>query len=93
MFRVFLGPVLSFGDPVLDVPDGERYFDGGTSWVGEGGVTFAPFTFKSGTGKLAFYAELAWQFYYPESGQSDNWMADFSAAMRFSTGIRYIFGE
>lgn len=93
MFRVFLGPVLSFGDPVLDVPKGERYFDGGTSWVGEGGVTFAPFTFKTGTGKLAFYAELAWQFYYPKRGQGSDWMANISAASRISTGIRYIFGK
>ncbi len=93
MFRVFLGPVLSIGEPVLDVPEGKRYFDGGSSWTGEGGITFTPFTFNAVSGKLAVYGELAWQFYYPKPGQTDNWMANLSAATRISTGIRYIFGN
>ncbi len=93
MFRAFLGPVLSIGNPVLDVPEGKRSFDGGTSWAGEAGITFAPFTFNANGGKFAVYGELAWQFYYPESGQSDNSMADLSAAMRLSTGIRFVFGK
>jgi probable lipoprotein NlpC len=91
MFRVFLGPVLSFGDTVLDVPEGKRYFDGGSSWIGEGGISFTPFTFNTKTGKLALYGELAWQFYHPKSNQNDNWIADLSAATRISTGVRYAF--
>jgi hypothetical protein len=93
MFRFFLGPVLSFGDPVLDVPEGERFFDGGTSWLGEAGITFSPFAFNTATGKLAIYGELSWQFYYPKPDQNSNWMANLSAASRISTGIRYIFGK
>jgi probable lipoprotein NlpC len=94
MFRAFAGPVLSVGNPMLSVPEGERYFDGGTSWLGEAGITFTPFLFNSiSGGEFAFYAELAWQFYFPESGQIDNWMADLSAASRISTGFRYIFAN
>jgi hypothetical protein len=77
----------------LDIPQGDRSFNGGNSFIGEGGITFAPFSFKAKTGKLAIYAELAWQFYYPKSGQKDNWMADLSAATRISTGVRYIFSK
>ncbi len=92
-FRAFLGPVLSTGNPVMAVPEGKLYLDGGTSWAGEAGITWAPFAFKTSTGKLAVYGELAWQFYYPESGQDSDWMANLSAATRISTGIRYTFGK
>jgi probable lipoprotein NlpC len=91
MLRAFLGPALSFGDSILNVPEGLRYFDGGTSWIGEAGITFAPFTFHLNGGKFAFYGEFAWQFYYPQENQIANELADFSAATRISTGFRYIF--
>jgi probable lipoprotein NlpC len=93
MLRFFIGPALSFGDSILDVPEGKRHFDGGTSWIGEAGITFAPFTFNLKGGKFAFYGEFAWQFYYPKEGQKSNDLADFSAATRISTGIRYTFGK
>jgi probable lipoprotein NlpC len=93
MFRAFVGPALSFGNPVLSVPEGKRFFNGGTSWIGEAGITFAPVTFNAGAGKFALYGELAWQFYHPKSDQQDNWMADISAATRVSAGVRYMVGE
>jgi probable lipoprotein NlpC len=91
LVKAFLGPVLSFGNPVLDVPEGERYFDGGSSWIGEAGITFTPFVFNVTSGQFAIHGEIAWQFYHPQTGQADNWIADLSAATRISTGIQYIF--
>ena len=88
-FKVFFGPAISVGDPSLDTPAGVRFFNGGSSWAGEAGLTISPLNIKAGEGKISLFAELAWQFYYPAPGQSSDWMANLSAASRISTGFRY----
>jgi len=85
---IFAGPVFSFGDPSLSTDDGERLYQGGTSWLGAAGITIAPFSFKSPAGDFAPYMEAAWQYYYSDS-DSKNVNADFSAGFRFSTGLRW----
>ncbi|MDR1574389.1 MAG: C40 family peptidase [Treponema sp.] len=87
-FRVFAGPVISFGDAELRTSDGVRRYTGGTSFLGTIGITVAPFTFKVGGGELAPYGELAWQSYIND-GSKPNIVADFAAGIRFSTGIRF----
>ena len=87
-FRVFAGPVISFGDAELRTSDGLRRYSGGTSFLGTIGVTAAPFIFKVGGGELAPYGELAWQSYISDSSKPDI-VADFAAGIRFSTGIRF----
>jgi probable lipoprotein NlpC len=87
-FRVFLGPAVSIGDAALETPDERRVYSGGTSLLGAIGVTAAPFLFKVAGGELAPYAELAWQSYISDNPDA-NLNADISAALRFSTGIRY----
>jgi probable lipoprotein NlpC len=87
-FRVFAGPVISFGDAELRTSDGVRRYSGGTSLLGAIGITVAPFTFKVGGGELAPYGELAWQSYLND-GSKPNLVADFAAGIRFSTGIRF----
>ncbi|MDR0585372.1 MAG: C40 family peptidase [Treponema sp.] len=87
-FRVFAGPVLSFGDAELRTSDGLRRYSGGTNFLGTIGITAAPFTFKVGGGELAPYGELAWQSYVSDSSKP-NFIADFAAGIRFSTGIRF----
>ncbi|MDR1319784.1 MAG: hypothetical protein LBJ90_09170, partial [Treponema sp.] len=87
-FRVFLGPVFSFGNAVLKTADGNRYYSGGTAWIGAIGINAAPFSFKIAKGELAPYAELAWQSYFSDNDEV-NLNADFAAGLRFSTGLRY----
>jgi hypothetical protein len=90
-FRIFIGPAFSFGDAALKTGGGKRRYTGGTSWIGAAGIFGAPFSWEVGPGDLAVYGELAWQSYIRESGQGRDWMADFGAALRFSTGLRYTF--
>jgi len=87
-YRIFLGPVVSIGDPYISVNGGERNYTGGTSWLGAVGFTAAPFIFKSAFGEIAPYFETAWQ-YYVRDHESRNLNADISAGLRFSTGIRW----
>jgi probable lipoprotein NlpC len=84
-FRIFGGPSLSMGDPVLQKGDTKRHYTGGNGTVG---ITVAPFLFKTGRGTLAPYGELAWQSYFSD-GEGRDWNADFSAGLRLSTGIRF----
>jgi probable lipoprotein NlpC len=87
-YRVFAGPVISFGSPSISTGDGERAYSGGTSWLGAVGFTAAPFIFKSAFGEIAPYFETAWQYYISDA-ESRNYNADFSAGLRFSTGVRW----
>jgi probable lipoprotein NlpC len=87
--RVFLGPALTLGDPVMaDSGEGRRY-TGGNSWLGTAGITVAPFAVKAGNGILSPYAELAWRSFSRDPAFNAEPKADVGAALKFSTGIRY----
>jgi len=89
-FRIFGGPVISFGDDEWNI--GERHYSNGTTWFGAAGITIAPFDIKISNGKLAPYIELAWQSYIPTDGISEkDLFTDIGAGCRFSTGLRYIW--
>ena len=87
--KIFAGPVLSIGDASLSVGGNERYYSGGTSWFGTAGVNFLPFVFKTPTGDIAPYFELAWLSYRSDNDDV-NIGADLSASFRFSTGFRWM---
>jgi hypothetical protein len=87
-FRIFAGPALSFGDPVLKTSGSERYYSSGPAWFGAAGIIAAPFIFKIFRGELAPYVEFAWQSYFSNNGDV-NLNADFAAGLRLSTGLRY----
>ncbi|MDR2965031.1 MAG: C40 family peptidase [Treponema sp.] len=87
-FRIFAGPVISFGNAVITTEDGARNYSGGTSWFGTAGITAAPFIIKTVVGDFCIYAEAAWQSYFSDNN-SYSLNADFSAAVRLSTGIRW----
>jgi len=84
--RVFLGPVLSFGDASPGVNGDERRY---ANWLNVIGFTAAPFVITSPKGDFAPYLELAWQSYILNSKKFDL-ASDFSAGFRFSTGIRWL---
>ena len=86
---IFAGPVFSFGDASLSTDEGERYYAGGTSWIGAAGLTIAPFKLNTDAGEFAPYLETAWQYYLSEDSNK-NTNADFLAGFRFSTGIRWM---
>ena len=87
-FMIFAGPVLSFGEASISTDEGERYYSGGTSWFGAAGITAAPFSLNTAAGSFAPYFEAAWQYYFSEN-ENINIAADFSAGLRFSTGVRW----
>jgi hypothetical protein len=87
IFQVFAGPALTLGDPVLKTRDGDRPYT--NSWLGELGLQIASPPIKVSRGALAFFGELCWQPYFGENGLEQNLGADFSANLRFSTGLRY----
>jgi hypothetical protein len=91
-FRIFAGPAFSFGDAELQTKEGGRQYTGGTTIIGAVGITFAPFSINAGRGRLSIYGEAAWQSYFPESGTARDPSADFGAAFRLSTGLRYMRG-
>jgi len=84
--RIFAGPVLGFGDAVLDASNESRPY-GGTSWLGVAGLTLSPFAVKIARTDLAPYAEIAWQSYLNNSSDR-NIAADLASGFRFSTGLR-----
>jgi probable lipoprotein NlpC len=86
--RIFAGPALSFGNASLSTSGENRYYTGGTSWLGAAGITVAPVAFKVTSGEIAPYGELAWQSYMSK-GANKNFGYDFAAGLRLSTGIRY----
>ncbi|MDR2629918.1 MAG: C40 family peptidase [Spirochaetaceae bacterium] len=88
--RLFAGPAFAIGSPVLNTGDESRPYTGGNSWLGEIGITMAPFSFKLPRGALSFYGEIAWQSYVKDPGLEDNWKADVGTALRVSTGLQYI---
>jgi probable lipoprotein NlpC len=87
--RIFAGPALTLGDPANRAGGGTRRYSGGTSWLGEAGLSIAPFRIKLFRGTLAPYGEIAWQSYRREAALEDDWRADAGAAWRVSTGLRY----
>ncbi|MCL2721081.1 MAG: C40 family peptidase [Treponema sp.] len=87
-YRIFAGPVLSFGDASLSVNGEKREYTGGTSWLGIVGVSYEPFTFRIKGNSFSPYIEAAWQSYYPV--ESDFiFAADFSASFRVSAGLKW----
>jgi probable lipoprotein NlpC len=87
IFQVFAGPALAIGDPILKTGNGERSYS--TIWLGELGLQAAFPPIKISKGALSFFGELCWQPYFLETGGDENPEADFSANIRFSTGLRY----
>jgi probable lipoprotein NlpC len=86
--QVFAGPALTLGDPVLKTGGGDRSYTAG--WLGELGLQVAFPPIKVSNGALSFFGELCWQPYFLQTGgDGENLGADFSANMRFSTGLRY----
>jgi probable lipoprotein NlpC len=88
--RIFAGPAFTIGAPVLNTDYGNRHYTGGNSWLGEIGVTAAPVSFELPGGALSVYGEIAWQSYVKDPAMENNWKADVGAALRVSTGLRYI---
>ncbi|MDR2403879.1 MAG: C40 family peptidase [Spirochaetaceae bacterium] len=92
IFRIFAGPAFTLGNPVLKTSDGGRRYIGGNTWLGEVGITVAPFSFKVGGGALSPYGEIAWRSFVRGENQDFDWKADVGAGIRISTGIRYTWG-
>jgi probable lipoprotein NlpC len=91
-FRIFAGPALTIGEPVLRTAEGSRQYSGGTAWIGTAGITLAPFSFRIGKGQLSIYGELAWQSYFKVPALEADFPSDLNAGLRLSTGLRYAWG-
>jgi hypothetical protein len=92
IFRIYLGPAFTLGEPVLDIPGAPRRYIRGNSWLGEVGITAAPFSFSLGPGTMSFFGEFAWRSFVKDTGLDFDWKADLGAGTRISTGLRYTWG-
>jgi probable lipoprotein NlpC len=90
IFQLFGGAAFTFGDPRLDLSDGERDYSGGRTWSWEVGLAAAIPPVRIARGALSFYGELAWQTYQSEDGKF-NFRPDVTANFRVSTGLRYLW--
>jgi probable lipoprotein NlpC len=89
--RIFAGPAVTLGDPVIRTPDGDRRYIDKFPWIGIAGLTLTPLVFRTAKGKLALYGEAAWRTYFRESGLGSNSALDTGAALHISTGLRYVW--
>jgi probable lipoprotein NlpC len=89
LIRVFFGPALTLGAPLMPDSGEGRQYTGGNSWLGIVGITVAPFSVKAGNGILSPYGELVWQSFFRDPAFSADTTADVKAALKFSTGLRY----
>jgi probable lipoprotein NlpC len=92
IIRVFAGPALTLGDPVLPTAGGDRRYTGGSAWFGTFGVMTAPFSVSLGRGALSLYGEIAWESFRREPSLEEHGDADLGAALRVSLGLRYTWG-
>ena len=90
-FQVFGGPAYTFGDPSLSLGNRDRHYSGGNSWLWEVGASAALSPVNVGRGAISLYAELALQPYSRGNGESFDFRHDFTANLRASTGIRYLW--
>ncbi|MDR2517763.1 MAG: C40 family peptidase [Spirochaetaceae bacterium] len=86
--RVFAGPVITLGDPVLTV-DGETCPYRSPRWLGAAGVSASLPPVKAGRGALSLFGEACWQFYTPEGDQTRNPKNDMAANLRLSLGLSF----
>jgi probable lipoprotein NlpC len=89
--RVFVGPAYTFGEPVLSLENQERRYSGGGTWHWGAGISGAFPPIRIGSGAASLYGELAWQPYYSEAGKGFHLASDFTANLRASTGLRYLW--
>jgi probable lipoprotein NlpC len=92
IFRIFAGPAFTLGNPILKTDVGGRQYTGGNAWLGEVGITVAPFSFNLGRGSLTPYGEIAWRSFVRGENQEFDWKADLGVGTRISTGVRYTWG-
>ena len=90
-FQVFAGLAYTFGEPSLSLVDGERYYSGGEAFLWSLGLSAAFPPIRIGNGALSIYGELAWQPYFWEEDENFSWKPDFTANIRASTGLRYLW--
>lgn len=86
-WRLFAGPALVFGDPVLEDGAKRDYAPAG-GWLATGGVCWTPATFNVRGVLVSPYLDIAWQRYEPEASEKDDFGADATANFRASVGVR-----
>jgi hypothetical protein len=89
IIQAFAGHALTIGDPVLKTGNGDRAYTAG--WLGELGLQIALPPIRISGGALSVFGELCWQPYFLKASGDENREADFSANLRFSTGLRYFW--
>jgi len=88
IFRIFAGPVLSFGNASFVFKGDRMFYSGGSSWLGSVGITLTPFIFNISNNEFTPYIEAAWQLYINNKPKT-HMAADALACTRFSTGFRW----
>ncbi|MFA6504983.1 MAG: NlpC/P60 family protein [Treponemataceae bacterium] len=90
--RFFVGPALVLGNPELKWNGGSRSYAASGGLLASGGVTWMPFSFRSGAARVSVYGEAVWQRYEPAADEAEDFGADVAANFRASVGVRVRWG-
>ncbi|HUW39882.1 MAG TPA: C40 family peptidase [Rectinemataceae bacterium] len=91
-FRVFMGPALTLGDPVLDVDGVSRHYVAGGGFAATMGAVWTPISFRAAGEEWGVYAEFVLEGYGARADEPRNSYADMAAGMRAGVGIRLRLG-
>ncbi|MDA8425763.1 MAG: C40 family peptidase [Treponema sp.] len=91
-FRVFMGPALTLGDPVLNVDGVSRYYVAGGGFAATMGAVWTPITFRAAGEDWGVYAEFVLEGYGARADEPRDSYADMAAGMRAGVGIRCRLG-
>ncbi len=91
-FRVFMGPALTLGNPVLGQDGMPRDYVAGGGFAATMGVVWIPITFRAAGEDWGVYAELVYEGYMARTGESRDSYGDLAADMRAGIGLRLRLG-
>ena len=85
--KVFAGPALCFGTPILREGGSEREYEAAGGFLGVVGISWKPVSFKVGKLRLGFVGEIAYEGYLDVSGLAPDGLADAAARLRIGFGV------
>ena len=91
-FRIFVGPALTLGTPVLHVASGDRTYEADRGLAATLGATWTPIRFRAAGQDWGLYTEIVLEGYGARADQSRDTYADMAAGIRASAGLRIRLG-
>jgi hypothetical protein len=91
-FRIFVGPALTLGNPVLQQNGTSREYIAGGGFAATMGAVWTPITFRAAGEDWGLYSELVLEGYGASPGAPRDSYADMAASIRAGIGLRVRLG-